>query len=219
MFRSNQILASFNYFSDMYIPAHFRNDNEAELLEFIRQNSFGIIVSNGSEFPMATHLPFTIEKTENEIILTSHYAAANPQSKHLKTGDKVAIIFNGPHGYVSPGLYDSAESVPTWNYVAVHAIGEYSLSSEEEKDEMLRKMINVYDPNYLKQYEALSPKYLDGMKKGFTAFKIRVTELQGKYKLSQNKNPNERERIIDHFSSVGEKDLAEYMSKKLSTEK
>lgn len=203
----------------MYIPSHFRNENEAELLEFIRKNSFGIMISNGAEFPSATHLPFTVEKS-GSITLTSHFAAANPHAKSLQSGDKVTIIFNGPHGYISPSHYDAPESVPTWNYIAVHARGVYNVLSEEEKDAVLREMIAVYDPGYEKQYDSLSAKYLDGMKKGIVAFTISVSELKGKYKLSQNKNPQERERIIDSLKSdAATLELAEYMFKGLQTEK
>lgn len=199
----------------MYIPAHFRNNDEEELLDFMRKNSFGMIISNGPTVPMVTHIPFTIDKHDKQIVLTSHYAAANPHSQLLKTGDMVTVVFSGPHGYISPSLYDSRESVPTWNYIAVHAVGEYAVSPEEDKNAMLRTMIKEYDPDYMKQYDELSPKYLQGMMKGFVGFTIRVTELQGKYKLSQNKNPNERARIAEHLE--GEKtmhDLAQYMKQK-----
>lgn len=211
---ANQIIASFNYFSDMYIPAHFRNENEAELLDFIRKNSFGIIISNGLEFPLATHLPFTVEKT-SAITLTSHFAAANPHANTLKSGDKVTVIFNGPHAYISPSHYDAAESVPTWNYLAIHVHGVYNVLADEEKDAVLRKMISAYEPEYEKQYDALSSKYLEGMMKGIVAFTISVSELQGKYKLSQNKNEEERKRIVEQLekdaASIG---LAEYMRNK-----
>ncbi len=197
----------------MYVPAHFKNENQTDLLEFVRAHSFGLLVSAGAEFPSITHLPFTIEE-ENGFVLSSHFAAANPQAKELNTGDKVTVVFSGPHAYVSPSMYDAKESVPTWNYIAVHAHGTYRLCTEQEKETVLRKMIAAYEPAYEKQYDNLPPKYLDGMKNGIVAFVVEDVRLQGKYKLSQNKNVSERDRITEQFASDhSTAELAEYMKK------
>lgn len=209
----NQIIASFNYFSPMYVPAHFKNENQSELLDFIQAHSFGLLVSNGEEYPSITHLPFTIEHG-NGILLSSHFAAANPQANELKSGDKVTVVFSGPHAYISPSLYDAQENVPTWNYVTVHAHGAYRLCTAEEKETILRKMISVYEPAYEKQYDNLPAKYIEGLKNGIVAFIVEVQQLQGKYKLSQNKKPNERERITRELSSGHTTaELADYMKK------
>ncbi len=197
----------------MYIPTHYKNENEAELIEFIGKNSFGLLVSKGAAFPSITHLPFTIEKDET-IVLWSHFAAANPHAKELKTGDKVTVVFNGPHGYISPSLYDEKVNVPTWNYIAVHAIGTYQLCTPEEKNAGLEKMIASFEPAYAKQYESLPHDYLEQMKKGIVAFTIRVEQLQGKYKLSQNKTEGEIDRITSHLASSPEtKELSDYMKR------
>jgi transcriptional regulator len=202
----------------MYIPAHFKNENQQELLEFIRANPFGLLVSNGSEYPDITHLPFTLDGT-TQLRLSSHFAAANPQAQLLKEGDKVTVVLSGPHAYISPSLYDAQENVPTWNYIAVHAHGIYRLCTEDEKETVLRKMIAAYEPAYEKQYDSLPEKYTAGLKKGIVAFTVEVQSLQGKYKLSQNKKPEERERITHHLAAHADtSSLADYMSKAHPTE-
>lgn len=195
----------------MYIPHHFRNADTEELITFIRSNSFGALVSNGAELPYITHLPFAIETTE-PLILSSHMAAANPHGKSISNGSLATIVFNGPHGYVSPSHYDSKQNVPTWNYIAVHAHGRIEICSESEKEELLKTMIESYEPEYRKQYDSLAPDYLNPMKKAIVAFKLVVEKLDGKFKLSQNKSSVEKERIKKHFSQDGNSsDLAKYM--------
>ncbi len=195
----------------MYIPSHFRNTDTAELVSFIRANAFGLLVSNGDQFPNITHLPFAIE-SENPFTLSSHLAMANPHGKTLQNETPVTVVFNGPHGYLSPTLYDSQQNVPTWNYIAVHAHGKIQLCSEEEKDTMLKTMIASFEPSYQQQFDTLSDKYLNPMKKAILAFKVKVEKLEGKFKLSQNKNAGEVERIRNHFAQDGNNsDLAQYM--------
>ena len=195
----------------MYIPSHYRNTDSAELISFMRANAFGLLVSNGDQLPYITHLPFAIE-SENPLTLSSHLAMANPHGKVLLNDTQVTVVFNGPHGYVSPTLYDSQQNVPTWNYIAVHAQGRIQLCSEEEKDIMLKNMISAFEPSYQKQYDALSDKYLDPMKKAILAFKVKIHNLEGKFKLSQNKSAGEIERIRDHFAHDGKNiDLAQYI--------
>lgn len=195
----------------MYIPSHYRNTDTAELISFIRANVFGLLVSNGEQLPNITHLPFAVE-TENPLLLSSHLAMANPHGKTLRNETQVTVVFNGPHAYVSPTLYDSQQNVPTWNYIAVHAHGKIQLCSEEEKDILLKKMIASFEPAYKKQFHALSDKYLDPMKKAILAFKVKIDKLEGKFKLSQNKSAVEIERIRDHFAQDRKNsDLAQYM--------
>jgi transcriptional regulator len=170
-----------------------------------------MLVNNGDQFPHITHLPFAVE-SENPLTLSSHLSMANPHGKTLQNQTHVTVVFNGPHGYVSPTLYDSQQNVPTWNYIAVHAHGEIQLCSEEEKDLMLKNMITSFEPSYQKQFDSLSDKYLDPMKKAILAFKVRIDKLEGKFKLSQNKTALERERIRNHFAQDGKNsDLAQYM--------
>jgi transcriptional regulator len=195
----------------MYIPQHFRNTDIEELIAFIRSNSFGALISNGAELPYITHLPFAIETTE-PLILSSHMAAANPHGKSISNGCLATIVFNGPHGYVSPSHYESKQNVPTWNYIAVHAHGRIEICSESEKEELLKTMIAAYEPQYRQQYDSLSQEYLNPMKKAIVAFRLQVEKLEGKFKLSQNKTAAEKERIKKHFEDdANSNDLAKYM--------
>lgn len=195
----------------MYVPPHYRNSDQDQLIAFIRSHSFGILVSNGIDLPAITHLPFAIE-SEQPLVLSGHLAKSNPHAVLLQPESKVTVVFSGPHAYVSPGLYNSSQNVPTWNYIAVHAHGKIELCDDAEKEQVLRTMISEFEPGYAEQFSTLPDNYLEPMKKAITAFKVHIDLLDGKFKLSQNKTKEEQERIRAHFANDGKNDdLAHYM--------
>lgn len=184
----------------MYIPKHFEQKDTERLLAFMQEYNFAILVSQHDQRPLATHLPFVIEREGEEILLYSHMAKANHQWKNL-VEQEVMVIFSEPHAYISPTLYERKQNVPTWNFIAVHAYGKIELyPSDEEKLFVLKKQMQTYEPTYINQFNSLDEKYVNGLLKGIVAFKINVTELQGKEKLSQNKSERDRETIKQHLS-------------------
>ncbi|ASZ13915.1 FMN-binding negative transcriptional regulator [Chitinophaga pendula] len=188
----------------MYIPHHFQFDDNSEMVAFMKQYSFATVVSTKDGIPIATHLPFSVNEYGDKLLLVSHFAAANEQAKCIED-TTILVIFSEPHAYISPSLYDKEESVPTWNYMAVHAYGKARIISDESMVEsILRHMITAYEPDYLSQWESLSDRYKKGMMKAIVAFEIEVTDLQGSKKLSQNKSLVERQRIAIHLEKSGD---------------
>jgi transcriptional regulator len=200
----------------MYIPKHFSNTDRDSILEFIRKYSFGLIVSAQDNVPVATHLPFLIEEHDGEVIITSHLAKANPQSG-LLTDNEVMVVFSEPHAYISPKHYEKEQSVPTWNYIAVHAYGKATIiDTEAQLSAMMGKMIAQYDTGYLNQWNNLPAEFKTRMYNGIVAFRIKVTSLQAKNKLSQNRSETERKNIMEAFEKSGdvnEMEIAGYMKK------
>jgi transcriptional regulator len=147
--------------------------------------------------------------------LKSHFAKVNPQATD-SIDTRVLVIFTEPHAYISPKHYEKIENVPTWNYLAVHVYGKYTLlEGEEKKAALLKDTINYYEADYLKQWDNLPDTFKHNMMKGITAFEIVVDELQAKSKLSQNKTQKEIDSIIKELGdseNTNEKDIAEYMS-------
>lgn len=183
----------------MYVPRHFEQKDAAALVAFMRQYAFATLVSEVDGRPFATHLPFVVEEENGMITLLAHFAKANPQGQSLESQTPL-VIFTEPHAYVSPSLYDKEQSVPTWNYVAVHAYGRVTMLTEENAArELLEKQIQAFEKEYFTQWVHLSEAFKSAMIKGISAFRIDVTELQGKEKLSQNKTVQERERIGAHL--------------------
>ncbi|MDC6365117.1 MULTISPECIES: FMN-binding negative transcriptional regulator [Flavobacteriaceae] len=180
----------------MYIPHYYKNENLTEVKDFIRKNSFGILVNQLDGKPWATHIPLELDIDENgKEVLSGHIAKANPQWKAFSKDSKVLCIFNGPHTYVSSSWYKE-EEVPTWNYIAVHVYGKLNILNEKETMDALHKLVDKYEEdskNPVSLHE-MSPKTLRQVK-GVVGFQIEIAEVQAAYKLSQTR-PHDHSKII-----------------------
>lgn len=200
----------------MYTPKHFELTDVAEAVAFMKQYSFATLVNSNADIPEATHLPFLIKQEGAKAVLSSHLAKANPQAEYIDNG-KSLVIFTEPHAYIAPAHYEKELNVPTWNYIAIHAYGEAKIVTDETAQlKALEDMIASYDTAYLQQWADLPMDYKLKMSKGIVVFDIEVTDLQGKKKLSQNRNDVDREAIIKAFSQskdMNELVIGEYMRK------
>jgi len=183
----------------VYLPPAFTEARPAVLVAHIEQHDFGLLVSHGTAGLVASHIPFLVERHGEKLHLLCHLAHPNPQVEELRQGGEALAIFSGPHAYVSPSWYSDGPSVPTWNYVDVHAYGTVRLIEDED---WLRGLLQHLSD----RHEAGSPapwrmqdlpeSYLKGMLKGIIGLDIEVTRLEGKYKLSQNRPAGDRPRVI-----------------------
>src|SRR5580692_5358200 len=163
----------------------------------MRANPFAILVSNVDGIPFATHLPLLIEEIGAEIVIQGHMAKANAHWKSMKETEESLIIFHGPHAYISPSLYESRESVPTWNYAAVHVYGQARVVTEPERLlEEVREIINRFDPTYFAQWSSLSDKFRHGMLKQIVGFEMVATRIEAKFKISQNRTKKDQATVI-----------------------
>lgn len=192
----------------MYIPKHFKMDDQAELFQFIEENSFAVMFSNHEGRPFATHLPLLLDREEG--YLYGHFANPNPQWEDIETGE-VLIVFNGPHTYISPSWYESNKAVPTWNYVAVHAYGTVEIIKDSDQlYRTLREMVQKYErPSSTYKLDEVDGAFIEGMSRGIIGFKIKITSLEGKWKLSQNHSEERCSRVIQQLENSGEQDARE----------
>lgn len=181
----------------MYTPRLFKVTDMKEILNFVQENSFGTIVTTDEGKPIATHLPFILNKIDDDYYLSSHFAYGNLQWKTLEDNDQVLVIFQGPHAYVSSSWYGH-ENVPTWNYQAVHIYGKAKILTKDELREDLANLLEKYEKHRENPilWETLSPDMLESQMKGVVGFKVKVEEVQAAYKLSQNRNEEDYENII-----------------------
>lgn len=185
----------------MYIPEHFVVRRDDDALAFMRANPFAILISTNDDDPFATHLPLSVlagdNASEGKILLRGHVAKANPHWRYLEERPQCLTIFHGPHAYVSPGNYGARESVPTWNYAAVHVYGNARLfSSEGELHSLLDELIQTFEPAYGEQWESLGQKYRENMLRQIVGFEITSTRVEGKFKLSQNRTREDQARVM-----------------------
>ena len=182
----------------MYIPEFNRVRGHAEAVSFMQSNPFAILVSPSDDGPFATHIPILFREGNDQMVLHGHMAKANPHWGLLQNGQESLAIFHGPHAYISPSLYESRESVPTWNYAAVHVYGHASLVTEPERllDET-RDIINAFDPSYYAQWNGLSDKFRYGMLKHIVGFEMVATRIEAKFKISQNRSKADQAAVIE----------------------
>jgi len=184
----------------MYSPTYNRVEDRAELVAFMRANSFAVLVTGTGGALHASHLPVRILEANKKIILDMHMAKNNPQWKEF-FDDEVMVVFAGPHAYVSPRWYEEKERVPTWNYAAVHAYGIPVLVSEKSKKyASQRRLVADMDPQWLPQFDALRQEYVDMMLDGIVNFEIPLARLETRWKLSQNRGRREMELIAGQLA-------------------
>jgi transcriptional regulator len=184
----------------MYTPTAFQEDDVDKLVSFMRANSFATLVSVVDGVPSATHIPLVVTVDNNIIKFSGHLAKQNLQWKSFAATESLAI-FTGAHAYISPTLYEKHESVPTWNYIAVHAYGKPEIitlaNAPASMDKMINSMVDTYEDSYKSHWQGLSDRYREGMMNGIVGFEMTVTRLEGKYKLSQNKSLVDQQNISD----------------------
>jgi transcriptional regulator len=184
----------------MYIPKHFDASDVAWCHEHMRREPFAILVGvDQAGAPFATHLPVLLDEAPAPFgTLLAHVARPNPQWQLFAAGQPVLVVFWGPHGYVSPSLYGHHPSVPTWNYVAVHAYGVPRVIDDPARVRVfLDRLVHTFEdgrPNPWSMND-LTDKYLDGMMRGIVAFEIPIDRLEGKAKLSQNRPAEDQARV------------------------
>jgi transcriptional regulator len=183
----------------MYLPASFEEKDLQTLQEFIKQNNFGVLVNNRENRLEATHLPLLLDESRGTLgTLVGHMARANKQWQAFKDGEEALVIFHGAHAYVSPSWYETHPSVPTWNYVAVHAYGRPRLLKNfEELHDMLKGLVDYHESGFEKPWPMELPQdYMERMMKAIAGFEIEITRLEGKYKLSQNRDEIDRHNVV-----------------------
>lgn len=182
----------------MYISEHFRVRHDEDAVAFMRANPFAILVSSTDSGPFATHLPLAIRQEDQKLVLRGHVARANPHWRYLEEQAHCLTIFHGPHAYISPSNYTARESVPTWNYAAVHVYGDARIfSAEADVHHMLNELMNAFEPAYREQWNDLSPVFREKMLHGIVGFEIAATSIEGKFKLSQNRPRQDQSNVID----------------------
>lgn len=203
----------------MYIPEAFAENDLATLHEFIRQHSFATVVTQHEGVPFASHLPMFLDSNIGAHgVLLGHMARNNPQWHDLVSGAEVLLLFQGAHAYVSPAWYEpNPMSVPTWNYVSVHAYGKARILSEEELEQTLYQLTDENEKVFEKPWElSLSTTMRERMLSAIVGFEITLSRIEGKFKLSQNRSEQDRQNVISELSTtVHGKDVAQWMSKQL----
>jgi transcriptional regulator len=181
----------------MYTPSFNKVNDRSLLIEAMQTWPFAILFGTEKEAStaVATHLPLVVKDEGENGLLEGHFARANRHWQAL-AGRETLVVFSGPHSYVSPALYVDPLSVPTWNYIAVHAYGTLALVEDEPgKEALLYGLIEAHEPAFAEKWRAMPAAFRRSMLAGIVGFRIPVARIEGKFKISQNRDPEERRNV------------------------
>ncbi len=177
----------------MYTPPAFSVSDREAVLRFLRENSFGILISRDGETLHDTHTPFLV--ADDLRTLRGHIARANPQWKTWAANPRVKVIFHGPHAYISPRFYKSEFNVPTWNYTAISIDGRIRIIEDHAATlELIQNLVAQYEGAHGWQLDPNDERNLK-LLHAVVAFEIEVDHIETKFKLNQNKSPEDRESV------------------------
>jgi transcriptional regulator len=194
----------------MYTPAQFKLENAPDAHALMRAHAFAILLTNAAEGPIGTHLP-TVLKVDAASPLgrvECHVARPNPQWRSTQSNG--LMIFQGPEAYIRPGWYPSkaehGKVVPTWNYAAVHAYGR--LEVVEDQAWLLAhvaELTNQQEAPYASRWATSDAPdgYLAAMVRGIVGLKFSITRLEGKAKMSQNREAPDRAGVVRGLTDRG----------------
>lgn len=200
----------------MLIPSHFSIKDEKKIFDFIDHYSFATLINRTDRFIEATHVPLQRSQMNGKTILSGHLNRTNPQLISFTEKPEVLAIFQGPHGYISSDWYNH-DNVPTWNYSSVHMKGRASvIECPDEFAKQLEILTNKYQKKIDSKnpYKKLNQKVVTHAFRGIFGFKIEVTEIKAKFKMSQNRSCEELNNICKKLEDSPEKEnhiLSEFM--------
>ena len=205
----------------MYLPKHFDQSSEEELLRTLAAFPLGTLVVNGPNGLDANHVPFHIdEASTSPRRLHAHVARANPLWQEARDGDEVLVIFRAGDAYVSPNWYPSKHEahrqVPTWNYRVVHVHGKIHIRDDERFVRgVVARLTRAHEagtgaPRPWKMTDS-APEYIDQMLAAIVGIEVEVARMVGKWKLSQNKEERDRLGAGEELRKRGEAVISKAM--------
>ena len=180
---------------------HYLMTDPEEVRRLIRQHPWGTFVAHTDAGIVASHYPVVLEEPTADdpdaISIVSHVGRPDEQALELDGGQEILLIVQGPHGYVSPGWYPEGDVIPTWNHVTAHLWGVPEVLGPEENYGVLEDLVDRFEarmpePRALRLDEEGTRR----VAKGTVGLPLRVTRFDARAKLSQNRPPEVRERIM-----------------------
>ena len=195
----------------MYEPPHFREADRATCEALVRARPLGLLISHADDGVTANPIPFLLDPQAGENgVLRCHVARANPQWKEFLTPCPVLVVFQGDEHYIHPGWYqtkqDNGKVVPTWNYAMVQIRGQAVVKDEAAwLGRQIRDLTQMMEGQYPDPWavdDAPEP-FIMAQIRGIVGIEITITDLRGKWKVSQNRNEADRQGVIDGLSTQG----------------
>lgn len=197
----------------MYVPNHFKEEDQAKLHQYICDYSFGLLVIADDEGIEANHVPFHLSSGADGALgrLQCHLARSNPVWKRMRGGARVLAVFQGPDAYISPSWYptksETGRVVPTWNYLAVHVQGSARII---EDPAWLKHHLHQLTDQHESQMTApwsvddAPTDFTEGLMRAIVGVEIQIETLTGKLKASQNQPERNKAGVKAALETGGE---------------
>ena len=191
----------------MFIPNSFQETDLTKLHDFMQQQSFATLISQGELDLTASHLPLLLDREAGPFgRLSGHIARPNTQWQSAD-GTRVLVIFHGPHAYISPTWYEAQNVVPTWNYATVHAYGVLKTIDDPARlYKIIRTTVDLYESKMPQPWSMLSPdaKFIEKLMCAIVGFDIQIDRIEGKWKLNQHHPEERRDKVIRGLLATGD---------------
>ncbi len=186
----------------MWKKGHYQITDKLLIEAFVKENSFGTLISNGEPFPEASHVPMEWEAgNDGQPVLRGHLARTNTQWTRFAGSPGVLAIFQSPiHHYISSSWYEKPEA-PTWDYMSVHIEGLIKVIDGPDLWESLSRLVDKYEviaraPVTL----ATLPQTVLNQIKAIVGFEVSIDRINASFKMSQNRNETDYQAIIDELN-------------------
>lgn len=190
----------------MYKFPYYTEENQQAVIEFMKKNSFAVIIGIAETYPVATHIPLEVDvDSAGKIFLSGHIMKKTDHHIAFEKNNNVLVIFNGPHTHVSASWYSNPAVGSTWDYMAVHAKGKIIFTDESGTIDVIKRITDKYEGlDKSSSFSKLSEEYIQQMAKAIVGFSIEVETLENTFKLSQNKDEESKRNIIEQLMKRGD---------------
>lgn len=203
----------------MYKFDHYTEKDQQKVIDFMKENSFALITGMGEKYPVATQLPLAIEIKEGKIFLRGHLMRKTDHHLGFEKNNHVMVIFTGAHCFVSASWYTDPSIGSTWNYLTVQAKGKIIFTDAEGTYKAVKETSDKYQGTQgSSAFDNLPKEYIDHMVKAIVGFSIEVESLENTFKLSQNRDKESQQNIIEQLIKRGDENsrkIAKEMIKRL----
>jgi transcriptional regulator len=189
----------------MYDLPYFKENDREVLLEFMRTHRFATLIGAADAIPAATQVPFLIDDRDGQLFLRGHMMRNSDHHRAFQKNGDALCLFSGAHTYVSARWYSNPQTGSTWNYMSVHARGKLRFLGEPELLAILEEMTALFenDDDSPALFRHLPKGYVDALAKAITGFEVAVEDLDGVFKLSQNRDRESYGRIMQELRAQG----------------
>lgn len=199
-----------------YIPAQFRETDPTRLRALMEAHPLAVLITSGAGGTHVSHVPLHFDPSPAPHgRLIGHLARANPQATDMDAATEAIAVFTGVDTYVSPSAYASKREhgkvVPTWNYAAVYAHGQLRFLDEAETAHgVVSQLTDTHEARRADPWAVTDAPddYVAANLRAIRAFEIVLTRVEGKWKMSQNRNEADRNGVIAALAQGDDRDRA-----------